>query len=684
MQLNTGDTAVFDLAALNPSTLGAARLVRLFGEQREKVISLPVRPGEVLAIGRTVTQRPPNVSALVLDDDRRPPQVSGTHAEIVVGAEAGSATYLLRHVSRNAATFVNEGDPLRATSGPEEYMLRDGDRLRFGGGRKDTDSYSDRFLYVFEIEPPRSEQPPPLQPKAQPQPAKAAPAPPAAKPPPSKKAAPSPPHHLAEEERRRLERELDAEKRAHPSIAQVVDATSFYEVMGVARRPPAAAYVDEAELRAAYKALSRSLHPDRNRKSRIADVAFKRMVEAHDILADPTKRAQYDSTLPPLPAAAAAAAAVAAAASTAATKSSASTTAAASASSPRPPPSTPPLNASSSSVPSSAERDALRTTSANAGRRGGAESADGGERRPSVVEARRALFEANGGSSGDLGGRLSAGGGGGSPRSPHTSSSSFASAAASASAASAAASASAASAAAATSAAAAASTPTIGRSSRTSSATPSATPASSCALLDALEPPSLEQTLPLVLFTLAIYDDTAAALPWLGPSLRGFEGNAGLLDVYILTPNELRAALRPPSRTLPRNVRRLLVPRLMTELVRFAGIATPAATSSAASSATVKKVSTVFPRGRTLLHPPPKLSPSRPLRPSSFTPLLPHFAESRCACLASTIDRYSFVGTVELDVVLGHLAPFVIPYFGDLTVDAVGLRWSRCVCACSP
>ena len=261
---------------------------------------------------------------------------------------------------------------------------------------------------------------------------------------------------------------------------------------------------------------------------------------------------------------------------------------------------------------------------------------------------------------------------------------SAASAAASASAASAAASASAASAAAATSAAAAASTPTIGRSSRTSSATPSATPASSCALLDALEPPSLEQTLPLVLFTLAIYDDTAAALPWLGPSLRGFEGNAGLLDVYILTPNELRAALRPPSRTLPRNVRRLLVPRLMTELVRFAGIATPAATSSAASSATVKKVSTVFPRGRTLLHPPPKLSPSRPLRPSSFTPLLPHFAESRCACLASTIDRYSFVGTVELDVVLGHLAPFVIPYFGDLTVDAVGLRWSRCVCACSP
>jgi molecular chaperone DnaJ len=61
----------------------------------------------------------------------------------------------------------------------------------------------------------------------------------------------------------------------------------YYEVLGVPRD------ASEDELKRAYRKLAMQFHPDRNREED-AEVRFKEIAEAFDVLRDPQKRAAYD------------------------------------------------------------------------------------------------------------------------------------------------------------------------------------------------------------------------------------------------------------------------------------------------------------------------------------------------------------------------------------------------------
>lgn len=63
----------------------------------------------------------------------------------------------------------------------------------------------------------------------------------------------------------------------------------YYEVLGVEKG------ADEATLKKAYRKLAMQHHPDRNPGNKEAEVQFKELNEAYDVLKDPQKRAAYDS-----------------------------------------------------------------------------------------------------------------------------------------------------------------------------------------------------------------------------------------------------------------------------------------------------------------------------------------------------------------------------------------------------
>ena len=62
----------------------------------------------------------------------------------------------------------------------------------------------------------------------------------------------------------------------------------YYEVLGVTRS------VEAGELKSAYRKLAMQYHPDRNPGDSEAEVKFKEVNEAYEVLKDSEKRAAYD------------------------------------------------------------------------------------------------------------------------------------------------------------------------------------------------------------------------------------------------------------------------------------------------------------------------------------------------------------------------------------------------------
>src|ERR1700753_3736974 len=62
----------------------------------------------------------------------------------------------------------------------------------------------------------------------------------------------------------------------------------YYETLEVART------ADGAVLKSAYRKLAMQFHPDRNPGDHTAEIKFKEISEAYDILKDDQKRAAYD------------------------------------------------------------------------------------------------------------------------------------------------------------------------------------------------------------------------------------------------------------------------------------------------------------------------------------------------------------------------------------------------------
>ncbi len=62
----------------------------------------------------------------------------------------------------------------------------------------------------------------------------------------------------------------------------------YYETLGIARG------AGEPEIKSAYRRLAKECHPDRNPDDTRAEVRFKEVSEAYEVLKDPQKRAAYD------------------------------------------------------------------------------------------------------------------------------------------------------------------------------------------------------------------------------------------------------------------------------------------------------------------------------------------------------------------------------------------------------
>ena len=68
----------------------------------------------------------------------------------------------------------------------------------------------------------------------------------------------------------------------------MAEKRDYYEVLGVEKN------ADDATIKKAYRGLAKKYHPDMNPGDQEAEVKFKEVNEAYDVLSDSQKRAQYD------------------------------------------------------------------------------------------------------------------------------------------------------------------------------------------------------------------------------------------------------------------------------------------------------------------------------------------------------------------------------------------------------
>ena len=68
----------------------------------------------------------------------------------------------------------------------------------------------------------------------------------------------------------------------------MADKRDYYEILGVDKS------ADETSIKKAYRQLAKKYHPDMNPGDAEAEVKFKEVNEAYDILSDPDKKAKYD------------------------------------------------------------------------------------------------------------------------------------------------------------------------------------------------------------------------------------------------------------------------------------------------------------------------------------------------------------------------------------------------------
>jgi len=71
-------------------------------------------------------------------------------------------------------------------------------------------------------------------------------------------------------------------------VYQKHDVMGYYKILGVSPN------ASDAQIRKAYYSLALMYHPDKNSSSE-AEIKFKIIVQAYDVLRDPEKRSQYDA-----------------------------------------------------------------------------------------------------------------------------------------------------------------------------------------------------------------------------------------------------------------------------------------------------------------------------------------------------------------------------------------------------
>ena len=68
----------------------------------------------------------------------------------------------------------------------------------------------------------------------------------------------------------------------------MAEKRDYYEVLGIQKG------ADEASIKKAYRSLAKKYHPDMNPGNAEAEIKFKEVNEAYEVLSNPEKKAQYD------------------------------------------------------------------------------------------------------------------------------------------------------------------------------------------------------------------------------------------------------------------------------------------------------------------------------------------------------------------------------------------------------